>query len=82
METIAQLIDTLTAISVVIIAGASFVIIGIAGISAIRMKTVRWDALGFTLVILWLIPIGIRSYGVTLMQSATDATNSMVEVAP
>ena len=39
METIAQLIDTLTAISVVIIAGASFVIIGIAGISAIRMKT-------------------------------------------
>jgi hypothetical protein len=82
MDTVNQIIDSLTAIGMIFAVVASFLVILTAGIQALRMKSVRWDALLFILVILWAIPIGLRYYGPQLMDASTDSILAMAEKSP
>jgi len=82
MDTINQIIDSLTAIGMIFAVVSSFLVVLTAGIQALRMKAVRWDALLFILVILWAIPIGLRYYGPQLMDASTDSIVAMAEKGP
>jgi len=82
MDTVNQIIDSLTAIGMIFAVVASFLVVLTAGIQALRMRTVRWDALLFILVILWAIPIGLRYYGPQLMDASTDSIVAMSEKGP
>lgn len=82
METLSQIIDSMTAIGMIVAVVASFLVVLTAGIQALRMRDVRWDALLFILVILWAIPIGLRNYGPQLMDASTDSIEAMAAKGP
>lgn len=82
MDTVNQVIDSLTAIGMIFAVIASFLVVLTAGIQALQMRAVRWDALIFILVILWGIPIGLRYYGPQLMDASTDSIVAMAEKGP
>jgi hypothetical protein len=82
METVNQIIDSMTAIGMIFAVVASFLVVLTAGIQALRMRAVRWDALLFILVVLWAIPIGLRYYGPQLMDASTDSIIAMAEKGP
>lgn len=74
VETIINWLSLLTLIAAII---GSILIIGTAVYQSLKARTVRWDVLGFIVVLLWSLPYGIRNYGPELTDASIDLINSM-----
>ncbi len=76
-ETISTITTWLGLITLTIAAVGSIVIIAIAVTQSLKSRVVRWDALIFAAVLLWVLPYGIRIYGPELVDATIDLLNNL-----
>ena len=78
-ETISTITTWLGLITLTIAAVGSIIIIAIAVTQSLKSRVVRWDALIFAAVLLWVLPYGIRIYGPELVDATIDLLNNLAD---
>lgn len=76
-ETVSTITTWLGLITLTIAAVGSIIIIAIAVTQSLKSRVVRWDALIFAAVLLWVLPYGIRIYGPELVDATIDLLNNL-----
>lgn len=76
-ETITTITTWLGLITLTVAAVGSVAIIAIAVTQSLKSRVVRWDALIFAAVLLWVLPYGIRVYGPELVDATIDLLNNL-----
>ncbi len=76
-QTLATVTTWLGLITMTIAVIGSIGMVATAVYQSLKSRTVRWDALIFAAVLLWVLPYGIRIYGPELVDATIDLLNNL-----
>ena len=81
-ETINAVTQWVTLITLLVQYVGGIGLVVLAAIEGLRNKTVRWDRLIYTGIILLILPYGIRNYGPELTDASIDLLNNLSDKRP